>query len=378
MTNKKRVCIVVSNEMTIKTFLLEHLKLLCTEFELSVVANTNCEFLRNEYKLKVNTIKIPINRNINIYYDLVSFVRLYLLFKKHRFDLVHSVTPKAGLLSMLASFITKVPVRIHIFTGQVWVTKRGLIRTILKIADTIISNLATHILADSFSQRDFLVQEEIVGERKINVLAQGSICGVDISRFKPNPSKRKMIRNELNITDDDIIFLFIGRLKKDKGVIDLSIAFSKICKKYKNTHLIIVGPDEENLTSQIYSLFEFKSRIHMIKYSERPEHYMAASDVFCLPSYREGFGSVIIEAAACGLPAVATKIYGITDAVENNVTGIIVDVNDVDELASTMEKLYHSYDLRNKMGNNAMARAIEKFQAKFLTTAWKDFYHSII
>ena len=127
MIKKKKICLVVSSEMTIKTFLLDHLKLLCIEYDVFIVAGTNCQYLHNDYKLDISVIKIPINRNINIGRDFLSLIRLFLVFKKNKFDLIHSITPKAGLLSMIAGYISRIPVRIHIFTGQIWAQKKNII-----------------------------------------------------------------------------------------------------------------------------------------------------------------------------------------------------------------------------------------------------------
>ena len=377
MTKKMKVCFVVSNEMTIKTFLLEHLKILSAEYDIFIIAGSHCKYLNDIYGLNLTVIKIPISRDINILKDCISLARLFLLFKKYKFHIVHSVTPKAGLLSMIASFISRNKIRIHIFTGQVWVTKQGLVRIILKTADKIISRLATHILTDSFSQREFLINEKVMNKDKIQVLANGSICGVDISKFKPNSSVRKKLRNELSIPENNVVFLFVGRLKQDKGIFDLSTAFSKLCGIYDDINLLIVGPDEDNLETKVYSLIEDKNRVRIIKYTEQPEFYMAASDIFCLPSYREGFGNAIIEAAACGLPSVASRIYGITDAILENETGLLHKVGDVTKLGMLMEKLYLNSELRDTMARTARDRAELLFSSNIISRAWLDYYATI-
>ena len=167
MIKKKKICLVVSSEMTIKTFLLDHLKLLCIEYDVFIVAGTNCQYLHNDYKLDISVIKIPINRNINIGRDFLSLIRLFLVFKKNKFDLIHSITPKAGLLSMIAGYISRIPVRIHIFTGQIWAQKKNIIRMMLQYIDRLIVFFSTNILADSESQMEFIIKEKIVATNKI-------------------------------------------------------------------------------------------------------------------------------------------------------------------------------------------------------------------
>jgi glycosyltransferase involved in cell wall biosynthesis len=378
MIKKKKICLVVSSEMTIKTFLLDHLKLLCVEYDVFIVAGTNCQYLHSDYKLDISVIKISINRNINIISDFLAFIRLFLVFKKNKFDLIHSITPKAGLLSMIAGYISRIPVRIHIFTGQIWVQKKNIIRMILKCSDRLIVFFSTNILADSKSQMGFLIKEKIVVSNKISVLANGSISGVNIQRFTHNDSTRKIVRQKLNISDTDIVFLFIGRLKYDKGVLDLCAAFKKKFSDRDNAHLLIVGPDEERIVDVINKFDIKKEKLHLIPYAEQPEKYMVSADVLCLPSYREGFGNAIIEAASCRLPSIGSRIYGITDAILEYETGLLHTVGDINALASLMEKLYLNEELRNSMGKAAYERAKSLFSSNKVTTAWMDYYATLI
>ena len=165
---------------------------------------------------KVNIISIPIERKISLYLDFKALFLLIAVFNKNRFFIAHSVSPKAGLLCAIAAWIAKIPNRLHTFTGQVWVTKKGISRWFLKLLDKIIVLLNTKILVDSFSQQDFLANENVLSKKYSLVLGQGSISGVDINRFLPSKKYRSLIRNELKINGESIIFLFVGRLKKKK------------------------------------------------------------------------------------------------------------------------------------------------------------------
>jgi len=378
MIKKKKICIVVSSEMTIKTFLLDHLKLLCIEYDVFIVTGTNCQYLHNDYKLDISVIKIPIDRNINIGRDFLSLIRLFLVFKKNKFDLIHSITPKAGLLSMIAGYISRIPVRIHIFTGQIWAQKKNIIRMMLQYIDRLIVFFSTNILADSESQMEFIIKEKIVAPNKISVLANGSISGVNLQRFAHNDSARKIVRQKLNISNKDIVFLFIGRLKHDKGILDLCTAFKKNFSARDNAHLLIVGPDEEKIVDVINKLDIKKEKLHLIPYAEKPEKYMVSADILCLPSYREGFGNVIIEAASCRLPSIGSRIYGITDAILEYETGLLHAPGDISALGSLMEKLYLNEELRNSMGQAAYERAKASFSSNKVTAAWLDYYATLI
>ena len=263
---------------------------------------------------------------------------------------------------MVAARFVNVPIRIHTYTGQVWVTKKGLIRFLLKLVDRITATLATLVIVDSSSQRDFLIDNRIITKAKSHVLGNGSISGVDAERFTNNPTVRKIFREKLDVADSTIIFLFIGRLKIDKGVFELALAFESISKKIDDLALLFVGPDEDNIQDEIKSITSnCNSPIFFEPFTERPEDYMTTADINCLPSYREGFGTTIIEAASCGIPAIGSNIYGITDAIVDGETGFLVEKGDVDALASAMFSLAKDPLLRIKMGNSAKKRVLEKF-----------------
>jgi glycosyltransferase involved in cell wall biosynthesis len=241
--------------------------------------------------------------------------------------------------------------------------------------DKLIAKSATHLLADSFSQRQFLINEHVVNENKIKVLGKGSICGVDIQRFQPNPKAREQIRRDLNISADAIVYLFLGRLNKDKGVQDLANAFVGLAAKMPSTHLLIVGPDEEGMDEKLgVILHQVLSQYHRVGFTARPEDYMACADIFCLPSYREGFGSVIIEASATGLPAIASNIYGLVDAVNNNETGLLHPPKDIEEIQKLLLRLSESHALRERMGAAGMTRARQYFSSELVTEHMKAYY----
>ena len=167
---KKKICFVTAAEITVRVFLVNHLKALSTQYNITVVTNTNDTDFLKTFGLHLNVVPLKIERAISPIRDIRALFSLIILFRKYRFEAVHSVTPKAGLLSMLASFLVRVPVRIHTFTGQVWITQQGLMRWCLKSADKLIARCATHVLVDSGSQRDFLIRKNIVSKSKSRLL----------------------------------------------------------------------------------------------------------------------------------------------------------------------------------------------------------------
>jgi len=366
--------------MVARVFLAHQINALVELYDVTIVTNlnTNRSILDN-ISNKVSVINLPIERNINLFSDLRALLLLILIFYKNGFSLIHSVSPKAGLLSAIAAWTTRVPNRFHTFTGQVWMTKKGMSRWFLKLLDKIIITLNTNILVDSFSQQDFLIKEGVLSKDLSIVLGNGSISGVDVNRFQPSKIHRNLIRNQLNIKDDCVIFLFVGRVKKEKGIFELVQAFKNVSEQHNDVALLIVGPDEEGLKQELISrLGTCKEIVRFIDFTKMPEQYMAASDIFVLPSYREGFGSVIIEAAACGLPSIGSNIYGLSDAIKVKETGFLVPVRSSKLLEEAMLKLVNNDKLRNEMGSNARKRAIYHFSQDNITLEILQLYKRLI
>lgn len=333
-----------------------------------------------------NFTYVPVNieRAISPSKDFFSLIALSRAFKKFKFDIVHSTTPKAGLLSAIAGYLTKIPVRLHTFTGQPWVTTTGIKRSVLMFCDKIIARLNTHCYADSASQRDFLISSGIVNANKISVIGAGSLAGIDLERFDPcrySVDELRVLRGDLNIPENGKILLFVGRITPDKGIGELLSAFSNIVKDNRNVFLVFVGPFEsvgENIVNKIDEA-SVRGNIRTVGFSSEPEKYMALADLLCLPSYREGFGTVVIEAASMGTPAIGSNIYGLSDAIVNGKTGVLVPVRDSEALKEGILCVLNDINLLSAMGVAARTRAIRDFGSKtsseLLMKEYKRFFN---
>ena len=374
---RQRVCFVVSSPLTIRAFLSSHIAALSAQFDVTIAANADPDSFAAE-GLSAQLFRVPIERRTSPLRDLRALAGLVRLFRVHHYDLVHSVTPKAGLLAMAAAWLTRVPLRIHTFTGQVWATRKGPARAMLRAIDSLIARFATHVLVDSRSQREFLIANRVGAASKSVVLAEGSICGVDGERFRPDRAARGRTRTALGVPEDAVLFLYLGRLSRDKGVLDLAAAFAALAVRNPSAYLLVAGPDEEGLRRQMQALLTASmDRVRWSDHTDRPEDTMAAADVFCLPSYREGFGQVALEAAATGLPVIASRIYGIVDAVLDGETGLLHPPADADALRAHMETLLMQPDLRRKLGGAGRSRSLRDFSAQRVTQALVEFYAGI-
>lgn len=369
----KKVAIVVSSPMTINAFLVGHIKNLSNTYDVTVIANFKQGSVSSIENVKF--IDVDIDRKISIFKDLQSLSKLFKIFKNRRFDVVQSYTPKAGLLSMLSSRLANTSYRFHCFTGQVWANKSGFSRWLLKKCDQLTASCATHCLVDSESQRDFLIKERVVEHSHSSVLGFGSVAGVDLNKFRADPNMRKDLRNKLGFNEEDIVFLFLGRLNNDKGIVELIKAFEKLSQVRSSVALLVVGPDEEGIDDFISGV-DKKLKIRRVGYTDKPQVYFNVCDIFCLPSHREGFGSVILEAAAYGAPSIASNIYGIRDAVVDGETGLLHKPNNVDSIMECMCKLVDHREVTLSLGSKARERVVKKFDKSFVEECFIEFYHS--
>jgi glycosyltransferase involved in cell wall biosynthesis len=248
-------------------------------------------------------------------------------------------------------------------------------RWLLKTADKLTAAFATDVLVDSPSQQHCLIEEGVVTANRSLVLGAGSICGVNSQRFCPNWGVKAAVRNELGSPLDALVCLYLGRLNQDKGVLDLALAFAKVAGKYPKAELWIVGPDEADWFEQMTSLLgSAMGQVKRVGFTPAPERYMQAADLFCLPSYREGFGSSVIEAAACGVPALASRIYGLTDAVVEGQTGWLHEAGNVLDLTAKIDDLLDNPNELVIKGQAARVYAASVFDEKMITSAMLQFY----
>lgn len=364
-----KLCIVLTIPFTLNAFVRPHLERLSRSYDITIFVNMADSEIPPIVPPQVRLVQLGIVRPIALWADLKTLWELTGFFRRERFDLVLSMTPKGGLLAMLAASFAGVQRRVHCFTGQVWATRHGFSRGLLKSMDRLVALCATRLLADSASQRQYLIDEGVVGPRKIDVLANGSMAGVDPNRFRPDTDAKRRVRSQLGIDEAACCLLFVGRLTRDKGIADLMAAFDRLGADFPNLHLMLVGPAED----QFDALLPSNPRVHRVGYTQAVEEYMAAADVFCLPSYREGFGLVLIEAGAVGLPVVASRIYGITDAVVDGETGLLHPPGNVFELAGNLEILIKDASLRRALGSAGQVRAHEKFSVELVSAAMADF-----
>ncbi len=338
-------------------------------------AGPNLDTLVSE---RVSVEVIDIARSMDPWKDFIALVKLVRSLRAYRPHIVHSTTPKAGLLCAVAGLIARVPVRLHTFTGQPWVQMRGLMRGLTRAADRLIGRCATHVYADSPSQARFLIDEGIIPAAQISVMGHGSLAGVDLKRFDPTrwtDAQKQALRQSLGLAPQSALILFVGRLTQDKGIDELLAAFQWLRDAGTDADLLLVGPIDNERGEGVKVN---GARIHHVNYTPNPEQYMAIADVLCLPSYREGFGTVVIEAAAMGLPTVGTRIDGLIDAIQDGVTGTLVPPRHVAALTQAIERMLTDPAFRLRLGVQARARCVELFDSDTLSRHVAKAYQCLV
>lgn len=377
---KIRLLRVITDDRVVPWHLGKTLKSMSDDFEVTVVGLGVT--IHNRTYPNIRFIDLPIYPKINLLKDTIALFKLIKIICRLRPDVCHSIMPKAGLLCALASHFI-VPVRIHTFTGQVWQTKKGVGRFLLRMSDKFIIRLNTICFTDSASQSQFLLGEGIVFKgNPLPVILKGSLGGVDLSKLALEKKDlwRSKVKNDLSINNNHLVVGYLARKTPDKGALLILEAFSRILKRIPNVTLLFIGPDDSDGALDAYkSAYPNWSR-NVIEMNEVSNHeeYLAVFDVLCLPSYREGFGSIVIDAAALSIPCVGSRIPGLVDAIEDTVTGLLFNCGDIDDLSEKLFTLLQDSFLLQSYGISALSRVKHYYDSEVISRALEDKYKELL
>ena len=321
----------------------------------------------------VPTIIVPMERHISIFKDVKALMALVKVFRREKPDMVHSMTPKAGLLCMLAAKMAHVPVRVHTFTGLVWPTAKGLKRRILMLTDWLTCACATHVIPEGEGVKADLQRH--ITRKPMKVLGYGNVKGVDMERFSPS-------RFDVSKNPSAFTFVFVGRIVGDKGINELVEAFVKLHEKHQNARLILVGSYEHELdplSDTTREQIESNEAIDACgpKYDDDLLRMYMNADCFVMPSYREGFPNTVLEAGAMGLPSIVTDINGSREIIENEKNGLIIPSKNASALYDAMERMLTDDTARETMRSNARPMIASRFEKSFVQKCQIEFYKEI-
>ena len=377
---QKKILVLTTTPLIVTFFLKEHIKGLAENFEvdLALPLTTGAEGADGLHELPCRLVNVGVKRRPSLVGDFCALLRIRKLMLRERYYIVWGVGPKAGLIGSLAGWLVGVRHRVFVFQGEVWASRVGLRRRLLRSIDKLTGALSTALLAVSESEKNFLVGEDVVRADEIDVLGDGTICGVDLERFRACSLTRARVRAELGFQSDDVICLFLGRITRDKGVEALLEAYTAAAKDVPKLALLLVGPvEDQSLIMLLRRRIAMNDRVKVVGYTDAPEQFFAAADFLCLPSLREGFGMVVLEAAACGLPSVCTRIPGLVDAVDYGRAGVLVDIGDVDGLCRAIVGFGNDSGERREIGDAARSRVVKKFVQNDVVKRYVEFFKAL-
>jgi glycosyltransferase involved in cell wall biosynthesis len=353
-------------------------------YTISVVTSPGPDLDAFGARESVGAFSVEMPRRISPAADLRGVARLAALFRRLEPDIVHGHTPKGGLLAMLAARAAGVRARVYHMRGLPMETQRGAKRLLLAATERVSCANAKRVLCVSRSLRREALEAKLVAPEKVRVLASGSGNGVDAAgRFNParvDHEQRRSTRLSLGIPENALVVGFVGRLVRDKGIGELAAAWRSLRDRFAAAHLLLVGRFEERdpVPDAVMSALERDPRVHLSGFRADTPLLYAAMDVVALPTYREGFPNVPLEAAAMSLPVVGTRATGCVDSIVDGVTGALVDVRDAEGLAAALTRYLASEELRRSHGAAGRARALREFAPERLWSELDEFYREVL
>ena len=389
MAEKKKIIRATTIPMSLDAFCNGMLRELSNDYDVVALSSPDEMLTLVGQREGVRTIGVKMERHMAPLKDIVSLWKLIMVFRKEKPDIVHSMTPKAGLLCMMAAWITRVRVRIHTFTGLVWPTAKGMKRKILMMTDKLTCACATHVIPEGEGVKNDLLNYGIT-RKPIQVLGYGNVRGVDMDYYD-----KKRVEGQYETLRDDgfFTFLFVGRIVGDKGINELVKAFNRMQKQYENVRLWLVGNYEDNLdpiTQESRDIIDTDASIiaHGPKYGDDLLAYYASADCFVFPSYREGFPNTVLEAGAMELPCIVTDINGSREIISGMKTetgkmricgnGVIIPSKDENALFESMAWILENKEAAKEMGKVARTMIGERYEQGYVRKCLYDFYKTLL
>ncbi len=383
MQDKPKLFRIATVPMSLNLLLKGQLEFLNKHFQVTAISGEGEDLQTVAKREGVNIHEIEMHRPISLRQDLKSLWNLYWYFKKEKPTIIHSITPKAGLLSMMAGKLAGVPVRMHTFTGLIFPHKYGYMKRTLIIMDKILCRCATHVYPEGRGVKEDL-QKHNITNKPLKIIANGNVNGVDIDYYHPeaiSEEAKNQLRASLQIKEDDFVFVFVGRLVIDKGLRELVKAFDAISKNHKKVKLILVGPKENAHNPKKRRMFhsiQQNENIITVGFQEEVRPYYAISNVLILPSYREGFPNAVLQAGAMGLPSIVSDISGCNEIIEHEVNGLLVPKKNHRELQKAMGKMLYNPSLLKEFHQNAINKVVESFDKDFVWQELKKEYENAL
>ena len=378
--SKPKLFRVTTVPISMDKLLHGQLRFMSTYFEVVAISSDREYLERVGVREGVRTFPIVMSRKITPLADFLAICKLYFFLRKEKPLLVHSHTPKAGLVAMIASKLAGVPHRLHTVAGLPLLETSGVKRTILNWVEKLIYVCATNVYPNSFGLQEIIVQNKFCHSSKLKVLGNGSSNGIDIEYFNPSLFKDSQIlalRQQLHIGSSDFVFVFVGRLVSDKGINEMVAAFERHQTQHPLSKLLLVGDYEADLDPLLpntLQAIQTNDAIITTGFQADVRPYLALSNALVFPSYREGFPNVVMQAGAMGLPCIVTDINGCNEIIKEGVNGVIVSVKNTDKLLLFMNEFVDNSQLFNQLQANSRAMIANRYNQQVIWEAIKKEY----
>jgi len=366
---KSKLIRITTVPISLKVLLQDQLKFMNQYFNVIGVSSTGKELTDVEKDEGIKTIELNMSREITPIKDLVSLMKMIILLMKEKPDIVHTHTPKAGIVGMMAAWICRVPHRLHTVAGLPVMEAKGNRKKILLIVEKLTYFCATKVYPNSYGLEEYILKHSLVDKDKLKVIGYGSSNGIDTSYFDRTDeviNQSKQIKEKYNL-ENKFIFCFVGRVVKDKGVNELLYSFNKLTQKFDNVKLLLVGNLEEKLdpiSEQSHKILKENINIINIGYQNDIRPYLASSDCFVLPTYREGFPNVVLQACSMELPCIVTDINGCNEIIESHKNGLLVEPKNEEALHDALHNMLENIDLSTQLSLNNRSDIIQKYDRK--------------
>lgn len=374
MTNLIRITTV---PLSLDKLLGYQLSFMNRYFTVTAISADRNELEKIAAKYGVSNYHVELTRAITPVQDLKALWKLYRFLKKEKPEIVHTHTPKAGLIGMMAAWMAGVPVKMHTVAGMPLLEATGLKRKVLNFTERLTYFFADKVYPNSFVMKEIIIKENFCPAEKLHVIGNGSTNGIDLAYFKPDhltKEERMALRRELGISPDDFVFVFVGRLVGDKGINELVAAFKQISKSTKQQisekcKLLLVGPLESELDPLLpETVQEIESNPDIITtgFQKDVRPFLAISDVLAFPSYREGFPNVVMQAGAMGLPAIVTDINGCNEIIVEGENGTIIPPKNTKALQDAMMKMHADTEWRVQLQQKARPMIASRYDQQLV------------
>jgi glycosyltransferase involved in cell wall biosynthesis len=349
------------------------LRFMNQHFEVTAISGDKDYLKKIEQREGVATHTVEMTRKITPWQDLKALWQLYSFFSKHKPDIVHTHTPKAGLLGMLAAWLCRVPVRLHTVAGMPLMESTGTKRKLLLFIEKLTYACAHQVYPNSKGLEEFVIEQNLTSKHKVKVLGQGSTNGINTQQFNPDnytAAQKESLQNQLGLTPEHFVYIFIGRLVKDKGLVEMIEAFTSLYRENNKLRLLLVGPLEQDLNplpETTLQQMESHPGIITTGYQNDVKPYLAISHALVFPSYREGFPNVVMQAGAMGLPAIVSNINGCNEIIQEGINGLIIPPKEVAPLQTAMHQLATQPELYRSLQSNARPTIVNNYEQN---TVW--------